>query len=68
MKENNIRKRRSYGMFQELLEFLNGTPTTRAVLERVYELLDEKRGFGSERNSQCALESLNLLVKDKRVI
>lgn len=59
-----IRKRNSYKTFQSLNDFLSKNPSKEEILMRIHNLIDGSNGYGSERNSNYALESLNLLIKD----
>jgi len=66
MKEQRIRERASYEMFKKLLDFLNTNPSREEVLKAVYNLLDSRRLFGSERNAGTAYESLKQVLSDAR--
>jgi len=63
-KLRRIRARASYRLFAELYDFLNGGPTPADVLRKVHDILDFRRGFGSERNAAYADESLEWVLKD----
>ena len=59
-----IRERQSYAKFKELLLFLRNKPDEFTVLRRIHSIIDDYRGFHSERNSLFALESLGQLEND----
>ena len=65
-KLHRIRARASYVLFRELYDFLNKKPTVANILRKFYDIVDERRSFGSVRNAECAEESLNLVLKDNR--
>jgi len=61
--EAKIRKRQSYTYFKEIYEaILNKHPFE--VLRLIHRIIDNYRGFHSQYNSDCALESINLLEED----
>ena len=64
---SRIRQRKSYKMFKKWLQFLNRKPSRRTILKRLYEELDGRYAFGSERNSAFACESLELLASDEKL-
>jgi Asp-tRNA(Asn)/Glu-tRNA(Gln) amidotransferase B subunit len=63
-----VRLRTSYRTFQQLLKYLNTDPDKKAILQAVYNILDQHRAFGSATNSEYAQESLELLLKDSGVL
>jgi hypothetical protein len=63
-KAARIRTRASYLLFQELYEFLKGKPAVEDILRRFHDVLDAKRAFGSRQNAACAVESLDLVLRD----
>jgi len=63
-KLRRIRRRASYRLFRELYDFLNGRPSTPAIVRKVHDILDARCSFGSERNAEYAAESLELVLKD----
>lgn len=65
--ENRIRQRKSYLEFQEWFIFLQTKPTNQQILRKIYTLLDKKATFGSQTNAIYAEESLDLLIKDKKI-
>lgn len=67
MDENRIRKRGSYVEFDNFLSFLNTRPSKKKVLYKLHEIIDGRRAYGSQTNSDYALESLRLLIKDKKL-
>ena len=67
MDEERTRQRQSYRTFERLLGFLNRRPSTKTILRRFYRELDGARAFGSCRNSDFAYESMELLIKDRRL-
>ena len=66
MDKQRIRKRASYRMFKELLDFLNTEPSKADILKEIWKLLDGRFAFGSEKNSDAACESLELLLSDAK--
>jgi hypothetical protein len=62
-----IKARRSYKDFSEWLEFLNTNPSKKALLEKFHTIKDNCSGYGSQRNSDAALESLQFVLKEKGV-
>ncbi len=60
-----IRKRQSYGMWKNILTFLNTNPTKAQILRRFLKEIDDARGFGSETAAIYAEESLEQLLKDE---
>jgi len=59
-----VRKRKSYKMFLELHRFLESQPSEAEILNKIYEILDDKRAFGSRTHSIYAEESLKQLISD----
>ena len=61
-----IRKRTSYRWFKELYEYLERRPRPDSVeiLKMVHGVIDSYRGFHSQYNSDCAMESIELLEKE----
>ena len=65
-KEEGIRKRKSYKIFDELYGFCkqnSGNPDK--LFNKIYHMIDNNDLFVSERYSKVVLESLNQLKKDK---
>lgn len=65
MKEK-IRNRKSYLYWKNLaLDFKrNGVRNIGYVLLHIHEIVDKRRGYKSERNSEYSLTSLKLVKKD----
>ena len=59
-----IRKRNSYKSFLELYEWLRTKPEPKAILVKIYNLLDSYHAFSSETNSISAQESVNQVIQD----
>ncbi len=59
-----IRNRRSYAFFEELLRVLNSSPTPARVLRWVWAESDLRHSFGSYANAQYALESMEQVLRD----
>jgi hypothetical protein len=59
-----IRNRNSYKAFKEFKEFLDSKPSTAEVLTKVHNVIDARSGYGSEKNANCARESLELFIQD----
>ena len=64
-KLRRIRNRASYCLFRELYDFLSKKPSVADILRKFHDILDAKRSFGSERNAECAAESLEWVLRDK---
>ena len=60
-----IRARASYRLFAELHDFLDNKPDTVDILVKLYDVLDDRRSFGSARNARYAAESLGWVLKDR---
>ena len=67
MNEDKVRKRQSYVFWKGLVKFLNRKPKTKTVLKKIHDIIDDKRGYGSETNSFYSKESLELLIKDEGI-
>ena len=61
-----IKTRVSYKKFSELLVFLNTNPSKADILKRFHKVIDDYSGFGSQRNSDAALESLNVVIAEAK--
>jgi hypothetical protein len=64
-KVKRIRARASYRLFAELHDFLDNKPDTVDILVKLYDVLNDKRSFGSARNARFAAESLGWVLKDR---
>ena len=64
----HIRARASYRLFAELHDLLESRPNVVDILVKLYDLLDDRRSFGSARNARYAAESLGLVLKDRKSI
>lgn len=62
METNNIKKRKSYQMFERILKAFAISPKN--GIKTVHLEIDKKQGYGSQTLSVYALESLNLLIKE----
>jgi hypothetical protein len=60
---NQVRKRRSFEFWKNLLEFLKSQPDKKEVLFKIWEILDSYRAFKSKTNSNYSLESLAVVLK-----
>ena len=63
-----IKKRRSYKCFRKLAEWLGKKPDASAVLLKIHAIVDDYRGFKSQRNSDCALESIQLVIEEMKTV
>ncbi|MHC4072170.1 MAG: hypothetical protein ACYSUD_10640 [Planctomycetota bacterium] len=63
-KLQRIRNRASYRLFKEFYDFLNKKPGVPEILRKFHDVLDARRSFGSERNAECAAESLEWVLRD----
>ena len=64
MKEAKIRNRQSYIAFKKLYRFLSNEPGIKAIMQRIFDMLDARYCFGSIRNANYAEESMKLVLKD----
>lgn len=68
-KENKIRQRTSYQNYRKLYDKINplakGHEETFEILNIIDGEIDSRYGYGSQRNSEAATESIKLLKKDK---
>ena len=64
-KVKRIRARASYRLFAELHDFLESKPVAADILVKLYDVLDDRRSFGSARNARYAAESLGWVLKDR---
>ena len=62
-----IRARASYRLFAEFHDFLESKPNVVDILVKLYDLLDDRRSFGSARNARYAAESLAWVLKDRAI-
>ena len=67
-KLQRIRNRISYLFFQQLYEFLKGKPSVADTMRKFNDILDSKRSFGSRRKAECAVESLDWVLRDNGVV
>jgi len=58
-----IRSRATYRMFRDLLTTVQ-TGDERLILTAVHRIIDGRRGFRSQRNSDCALQSMEMVLLD----
>jgi len=63
MSAEQIRQRKSYKMFENLLKSIEDGKVE--ALDFLYAELDRRRAFGSQRASDFAQESLELIKQDK---
>lgn len=71
MSVEKVRTRRSYKKFSEFLDFIEseGIQKNRlGFLKKIHSTIDEVRGFGSETNSNYAMESIEQLAKDRGLV
>ena len=61
-----IRKRESYRYWGELYNWLQDPRTPEELIYKIHEIVDRYRGFHSETNSGCAMESIELLIQEKQ--
>ena len=62
---NNITERKTFKEFQELNIWLKTKPNRTEILKRFYLEIDKKKGYGSNRQSVFAKESLYYLIKEE---
>ena len=64
--KKKIMKRSSYKYFDQLYEWVSQPRTQEEFLYKIHEIIDSCHGFRSIRNSDCALESIELLINNKK--
>lgn len=66
-----VRARKSYKLFSALTDLLtdfkNSQKSAKEFLFEIHKVIDTHRGFGSETNSNYAVESIELLAKDRGI-
>lgn len=62
--EEMIRKRVSYRDFRDLSKLLDTKPNKEVILREFWNAIDRHNGYGSQRNADAALESLDLVLRD----
>jgi hypothetical protein len=68
MDVEKIKTRRSYAEIKEWLAFLNTNPGKKELLKKFYTIKDFAGGYGSQRNADAALESLEVVLNEARVV
>jgi len=63
---NLIHKRNSYKYFSGLYEWCNHPRTPDELLYKIHDIIDMYRGFRSQTNSECAYESINLILEENK--
>ena len=66
-KERRIRERTSYRRFKQFLDFLDTKPTKSQILRHIHTDLDSQHRYGYATQANHAGESLDLLIKDKKL-
>lgn len=61
-----IRSRATYRMFRDLLTTVQ-SGDQRRILTAVHRIIDSRRGFRSQRNSDCALQSMEMVLLDSGI-
>lgn len=65
--DEEIRKRKSFDMWNNWLKMLKGCPRKAILLRSIWSEIDNRNGFMSRYNSHCSSESLELLISDRRL-
>lgn len=60
-----ITKRQSYMYFKDLYDFIEDS-SPEAILWKIHEIIDGRRGYHSMYNSVCAEESIEFVLREKR--
>lgn len=60
-----VRRRKSYARFRSLYELLLSQPSAEEVLYRVHALIDSYSGFHSRSESERAMESIEVVIRDQ---
>lgn len=63
-KINQIRRRKSYQQFLDIIVYLTDKPTIEDVLKLIYSIKDENHLFRSKINSEYAYEALQQILED----
>lgn len=61
----NVRKRRSYKKYQEILVFLKKGPNLAEILQFIYKMATTEKT--TEHSKRLTLESLDLIIEDNRL-
>lgn len=64
-RRQRVRTRKSYIEWLELYSFLEQNPSKEAIMRTFYNVLDAHKAFNFRTMSDYALESLELLLKEK---
>ena len=64
--KNKVRQRTTYKFWFDLLKELKKSSMS-AMLFRIWQIIDDRRGFGSERNAFINAQSLALVLDDNRL-
>jgi len=64
--EAQIRVRVTYRVFREFADFLDREPTNKEILNKLWEVLNERKAFGYEHVAVAAQSSLEQVIIDKK--
>jgi len=64
-RRRKVRQRQSYRFWKEMYEIVS-KGDVEEILRKVFVEIDRRRGFGSRSVARYHLESLTLLLKDKK--
>ena len=59
-----IKSRSSYKKFKEISKFFDSNPSKEDILKKVHSIIDGYSGFGSQKNSDAAFESIELIISE----
>ena len=59
-----IRKRTSYSNWKGWIMFFEKKPSLKEILKAIHREIDDRRGYGSQRNSDYSFESLELVMDE----
>lgn len=59
-----VRKRESYKSFKEVYEWLKTNPPPDKILEKIYDMIDSRHGFYSNKVADAGWESIQLIFAE----
>lgn len=67
LRRKTVRKRDSYRKWKGWLDYLtSGERPPEEIIRNIWQMIEDRKGFGSAYNSECSLESLELLLEDAK--
>ena len=65
IRAKQVQKRVSYRKFKTLHNWLKQPRTPKEILYKIHKTIDDYYGFHSQTNSNCALESIELVLQEQ---